>query len=291
MVQDKNDVSYINLQRGATMGDGTVVWSMKLTAAVDPTQIAFVESPTIPATSGQMTALADTLTNVTLNTAAVSQNTTWNNLSGAKYLIIGGNAKVVTAAFVTDANAMTTYQDNTATAATSTAGVTYQLAVVTENNGTVTPGTVTAPAAPASSDESVTFDKWRALVGTAPHKTETLCEANASVDITDNTVFNADWKPATLNVTLNRNGGTGGSNVTSVTYGNKLTISENPTRSGFAFDGWTVSEAVTENGIAYAKGSTFDLNTLITADLKLTAQWKHVHSYTCYKISDFGNSY
>ncbi|MBQ9720219.1 MAG: hypothetical protein IJV64_05940, partial [Oscillospiraceae bacterium] len=33
----------------------------------------------------------------------------------------------------------------------------------------------------------------------------------------------------------------------------------------------------------------FDLNTKITADLGLTAQWKHVHSYSCYQISAFGD--
>ena len=291
-VNNAEEVSYTFLQRGATMSDGTAVWSMKMTAAFPPTKIAFVPSST-PTTDEQKTDLTNTITNAVLNDAIVSQNTSsWNDLSGAKYLIIGGNAKVVTAAFITDTSAMTTYKDNTASAATSTSGVTYQIAVCgTDASGNVTSfGTVKAPAAPAA-PEGKEFAGWRGFeYQTVSSKaTEKIYSAGDTINVRDNATFTAVWKPAKLTVKLNPNGGTNVSNPDPVTYGEKLPKLEDPTRSGFAFDGWTVSKAVTENGVAFAKGSTFDLDTPITANLNLTAQWKHVHSYTCYQISDFGD--
>lgn len=292
-VNNAEEVSYTFLQRGATMSDGTAVWSMKMTAAFPPTKIAFVPSST-PTTDEQKTDLTNTITNAALNDAIVSQNTSsWNNLSGAKYLIIGGNAKVVTAAFITDTSAMTTYKDNTASAATSTSGVTYQIAVCgTDASGNVTSfGTVKAPAAPTTAPEGKEFAGWRGFeYETVSSKaTEKIYSAGATINVRENATFTAVWKPAKLKVNLDLGGGTGNSSVDPVTYGEKLPKLEDPTRSGFAFDGWTVSEAVTENGVAFAKGSTFDLDTPITANLNLTAQWKHVHSYTCYQISDFGD--
>ena len=292
-VNENEETSYMALKRGASMGDGTAVWSMKMTAAFPPEQIAFVESATIPTTDEQRNTLATTLDNASLNLAAVSQNTdTWNDLSGAKYLIIGGDAKVVTAAFITDPSKMVTYKDNTFDASETTGGATYQLAVVTESDGTVTPGEVTAPAAPAA-PEGKEFVGWRGFQydnnGKASEKIYMANEDN--IKVRDNATFTAVWKPTTLKVDLNLNGGTGGTNVTSVVYEEKLKdkISVDPTRNGFAFDGWTVSKSVTEDGTPFAKGSPFDLDTKITADLGLNAQWKHVHSYNYYRVSQFSS--
>lgn len=261
------------MNNDTVMGDGTKVYSLKVTAAFNPEKVAFVTD-------------ASSLESAAMGNATVSQNTdSWNNTDGGKYLIIGGNAKTVIAAFVTDANAIPVYNSSRDMDKT-TGGVEYRLAVVVNGN----PGSVTTPAAPASSDESLQFDKWSALVGIAPNKTEMLCEAHASVSITENTSFNATWKPAELTVTLNRNGGSGGSGNQTVTYNNPLPALEPPTRYSFAFDGWTVSNTVTEGGELFVKGTPFaDLNTPITADMGLTAQWKHVHTYTCYRITLFPN--
>ena len=65
-------------------------------------------------------------------------------------------------------------------------------------------------------------------------------------------------------VTLNRNRGTGGSDVNSVNYGEKLSIPDNPTRTGFTFKGWTVSETVTQSDELFLKDSFFDLEMLST---------------------------
>ncbi|MBP5420494.1 MAG: InlB B-repeat-containing protein [Bacteroidales bacterium] len=130
---------------------------------------------------------------------------------------------------------------------------------------------------------------WRGFEGTAPEQTERIYNAGDEIIISENTIVNAVWNRQNLTIALDLNGGTGGSSVNSVAYGTTLTIAANPTRKGYAFDGWTVGEAVTEGGIYFAKGSAFDLSTPITNNLKLTAQWKHVHNYTCYKISAFGS--
>lgn len=292
-VNNADETSYTALQRGATMGDGTAVWSMKMTAAFPPTKIAFIGTSK-PATDQQKTDFTNTLKNATTNTATVSESASadWTEITdNGKYLLIGGDAKVVTAAFIADASTMTTYKDNAVDASETTDSTIYRLAVVTESGGTITPGTVKAPAAPAA-PTGKEFAGWRGFQydtnGKASEKIYAANEENISVR--DNATFTAVWKPATLNVKLNLGGGTGGSNVTSATYGQTLTISQNPTREGYSFEGWTVGKTVTESGVSFVKGSPFDLNTPITADLELTAQWKHEHSYSCYQISDFGDS-
>jgi len=75
--------------------------------------------------------------------------------------------------------------------------------------------------------------------------------------------------------------------MVSTDYGEALSIAGTPTRKGFAFNGWTVSQSVSENGQLFLEGAPFALSTPITADLGLTAQWKHVHNYGCYQISAF----
>ena len=292
-VNGNDETSYTALQRGATMGDGTAVWSMKMTAAFAPKEIAFYATNT-PPSEGQT--LASVFQDKTMNDGAVSQSTSdWKDITGGgKYLVIGGNAKVVTAAFITDASTMTTYKDNAVDEPKTAGGATtYRLAVCgTDEQGNVTSfGTVKAPAAPTTAPEGKEFAGWRGFeYGTVSSKaTEKIYSAGATINVRENATFTAVWKPAKLKVNLDLGGGTGNSSVDPVTYGAKLPKLEDPTRSGFAFDGWTVSEAVTENGVAFAKGSTFDLDTPITANLNLTAQWKHVHSYTCYQISDFGD--
>ena len=281
-------VGYTPMSHGATMGN-TAVWSLAMTSAFDPTKVAFVAANT-PSTDEEKIALMTNIENVALSTAIVSQNVEWTDVTSGKYAIIGGNAKVVVAAFVSDANNITTYKDNTLSEAESGDGVTYQFAVCkTDESGVVTEaGTVKVPANTLVKD-GYDFAGWRGFEGTAPEQTERIYNAGDEIIISENTIVNAIWNRRNLTIALDLNGGTGGSSVNSVAYGSTLTIATNPTRKGYAFDGWTVGEAVTENGVYFAKGSAFDLSTPITNNLKLTAQWKHVHSYTCYKISDFGS--
>ena len=51
-----------------------------------------------------------------------------------------------------------------------------------------------------------------------------------------------------------------------------------------------MNQSVSEAGELFLKDSPFDVGTPITANLGLTAQWNHVHSYTCYQVSDFGDA-
>ena len=258
----------------AAMGDGAKVYSLKVTAAFNPAKVTFA------ATEDAVNDVAtDSMTSCSAKTSAAESD--WTSIAGSgKYVVIGGNAKTVIAAFVTDENAIAFFNSKRGGIPDSYDGVTYRLAVVANGN----PGTVTAPSAPENDDESIEFAGWSALVGTAPN----TYDAGASVSITENTSFNATWKPKELTVTLNPNGGTGGSDDQTVTYNNPLPNLEAPTRDGFAFDGWTVNNTVTEDGQLFVKGTPFvDPNTKITADMGLNAQWKHVHSYTCYRVTSF----
>ena len=260
------------MHNDAEMGDGNKVFSLKVTAADNPDQLAFVTDES-------------NLESATMGNATVSQNTdTWNNITGGKYLVIGGEAKTVVAAFVTDKNAIPFYNsDRGEVPEHKGAGVTYRITVVANGN----PGTVTAPAAPANSEKGTQFAGWSALVGTAPNKEEIKCAAGATVQITENTSFNATWEPKQLTVTLNLNGGQGVSGDQTVTYGDTLPTLA-PTKDSFAFDGWTVDKTVIEGRYLYLKGSTFIPDTKITSNMGLTAEWKHVHTYTCYRLQEVG---
>ena len=290
-VNNTPEVSYLALQRGATMDNGTAVWTMKMMAAYAPTKIAFIETD-IPS-AGEEAALQSKLENAALNNAVISQNTAnWNSISGAKYLIIGGNAKVVTASFIADASSMTTYQDNTVNAAESTGGVTYQLGVcVTDAQGRVTTsGTVKAPAAPAA-PTGKEFAGWRGFVYDANGKaTEKIYTAGATISVRENATFAAVWNPIQVKTTFALNGGKGVSSPATTTYGNQLSIDGTPTRPGYVLDYWTVAKTVSESGVLFSKGSQFDMSTALTANLDLSAKWKHVHDYSCYQISAFGSA-
>ena len=268
------------MKSDTVMGDGTKVYSLKVTAAFSPEKVTFAT------TKEAVDAVAtDDMTACSAKQSAAASD--WENSSGGEYVVIGGNAKTVVVAFVSDASNMAVYNSDTVEVdeGTGTDGVTYRVAIVTDGSA----GTVKAPANTLTK-EGYDFAGWRGFEGTAPHKTEKIYNAGDSISVSENTTLNAVWNRKKSTVTLNLNGGTGNSSVDPVTYGEKLPTLENPTRSGFAFDGWKVSKAVTENGVAFAKGSPFDLDTPITADLQLEAQWKHVHSYTCYRISTFGNA-
>jgi len=277
--------SSARMHNDAEMGDGTKVFSLKVRAGFSPDMIAFAASK-----DGLDTANA-------INNPTVSQNTnTWNNITGGKYLVIGGNAKTVVAAFVTDANAIPFYNSKRGAKPDNYNGVTYQLAVcLTDENGNVTtPGTVTAPAAPQNSDQTIKFVGWRGFQYDAEGKaSEKIYKANEqNIPVRENTTFIDTWEPNLVTVTLNLNGGQGVSGDQPVTYGDTLgdalPTMEAPTKDRFAFDGWTVDKTVIEGRYLYLKGSTFIPDTKITSNMGLTADWKHVHTYTCYRLQEVG---
>lgn len=275
----------VDMMPDAIMGNQSV-WTVKVTAAFAPAQVAFV-------TTKEALENAQ-LTDITARQEVPTEDNHWTSVTGGKAVVIGGNAKTVMALFVTNPKALADYESLTATYnPREGSGITFKVAVCkTNDSGVVTEaGSVTVPAAPTA-PTGKQFAGWRVLEGEAGSKTEDLYGVNDNtISIKENTILNVVWETATPTVTLNLNGGTGIENPTfTVTYNNKLPTLATPTRDGVAFDGWVVSEDVTENGEFFAKGSAFDLETSITADLKLTARWKHVHYYTCFQISEFGDA-
>lgn len=244
------------MSKDAAMGD-VAVWSLKMSAAFNPDKIAF-------ATSESAAKSANT------ETATVSDATfDWNTITGTndKYLIVGNNAKTVIAAFTDDSDSSDV--DREATVIRIGDDAEYQIAIC----GTDGNGTVTTPDAPTKAGYE--FVAWRGYEGI----TAKDYAANTQISVKENMVFSAVWKPSTPNVKLNLNGGTGIDNTEfTVTYNTTL-ASLTPVKSGFSFVGWSVAKDVTEDGKVYTKGAPFDTGTKITADLELTAQWKHVHAY------------
>ena len=292
-VNGQEEVSYSLLQRGASMGDNAV-WTMTMTSAFDPTKVAFYEAA-VPQGQAETEAFANTLEGATMATATISESTdTWNTVTGGgEYLIIHGNVKVVTASFVADANAVTTMKDYTFDVATTKGGVTYQLAVCkTDAEGNVTEaGTVNPPAAPTA-PEGKAFGGWRGYVYDGLGRaTEKIYAAGATgITVRGNVTFSAVWNPVQVTTTFAMNGGTGTTTSATVNYGETLGDISTPTRQGFVLDRWTVAKAVTESGVVFGKGATFNMSTALTSNLSLTAQWKHVHEYTSYQISKFGDA-
>ena len=242
----------------AKMGD-VAVWSLKMSAAFNPDRIAFATSESA----------ADSAT--TQQPATVSENAGWSDISGGQYLIVGGNAKTVIVAFTDDSSSANTGRD----AAVIDIGknAKYQIAICASGGN----GSVTTPAAPTKTGYD--FVVWRGYEGI----TTKDYAANTSISVTENMVFSAVWKPKSPNVKLNLNGGTGIDEEFTVSYNTTLP-SLTPVKSGYSFAGWIVAKDVTEDGEVYTKGVPFDTATKITADLELTAQWKHVHAYRCIQI-------
>ena len=262
----------VKMQPDMAMGDGTQVWSLKMQSAFNPERVGFFTTKEAAEAEGAQTA-----------TATVSQSATnWNDVNGAQYLIIGGEARTVYAAFVTDGSKVRIYNEASATfdgtKAADKQGVSYRIAVCQGNNaGTVRTFIPTAP-------EGKEFGAWIAV----KDKQEEIITGVRDYEISENTTFTAIWLPKQLRVSVNTNNGLDKSQ-SNIQYGQTLTLSE-PTRRGFAFNGWAVDKTVTESGKLFGRGAAFDMTTPLTADLGLTAQWKHVHEYVKYQISQFGDA-
>ena len=241
------------MSKDAAMGNAAV-WSLKMSAAFDPTKIAFDSSNSA-------------LENASLNT--ISQTNTWVNLAGNKYNIVCGDAKTVIAAFTADSSSANANRDATVISIGDNA--TYQIAICASGGS----GSVTTPAAPTKAGYD--FVAWRGYEGI----TAKDYAANAEISVNENMAFSAVWQPKNPNVKLNLNGGTGIANTEfTVSYNDNTTLASlTPVKSGYSFAGWSVAKDVTEDGKVYTNGAPFDTGTKITADLELTAQWKHVHAY------------
>ena len=115
-----------------------------------------------------------------------------------------------------------------------------------------------------------TFDGWY----TDP-KAGVKISAETTMPAEDTTYY-AHWTPKTYTLTVNPNGGTLNGSTANQTYSMQYKTTRgiaNPTRTGYTFDGWTVSGAGSSmNGTVFKMG---------TANATITAKWKSLKpSYT-----------
>ena len=105
-----------------------------------------------------------------------------------------------------------------------------------------------------------TFSGWEITEG------DSIISGNNFTMGSKNTTIKASWVIDTYTITYNLGGGTSGTNSpTSGTYGSTVTVS-NPTRTGYTFNGWTVSGTG-----ASMSGTSL---TIGTGNITLTANWE-----------------
>lgn len=268
---DESKSIEMQMSPDASMGDKKV-FALNVSMADAPAKVAF-------ATSNAFGGV--TMANANLRESVLAA-ASWTNGFNGQYLVIGGYAKTVIAAF-TPNNSTLEASDKNLTAMPE--GTQYQIAVCgTNEKGVVTtPGKVNAPAKPERT--GYVFEGWSGFEGAAPNVIEKLYSEGAEITLYDDAILSAAWHPQTFRVNLNLNGGEGQSVIDNVDYQGILSTLTDPTKANFVFDGWKVGKNVTESGTFYAKGSRFDTQTPITSNLELNAQWKHVHSYTCVPLN------
>ena len=258
-------------------GNNYQVMTLKITSAYAPTKLGIFS---------EESAAADP--NATL--VNVPPLNTWDRDSYPKLMIVGGDATTVYAAYVEDPNTVPLYKNDEANFELGEYfGYRYEIVVCpVDGQGNVQAKEITLPE--MGNPTGKQFAGWSVLDGTAPNKELKTYAAGATYQIKENTTFTALYKPLEVKTTFALNGGANFDGSKTVDYGQKLSVSGEPKRSGLVFDKWTVAKAVNESGILFGRGSQFDMNTALTANLELTAQWKHVHEYTCYTISRFGDA-
>ena len=89
----------------------------------------------------------------------------------------------------------------------------------------------------------------------------------------------AKWNAPTYTVTFDMDGGAPAAEAQTITKGGKVEKPENPTKSGYTFEGWYDSE-----------GNLFDWQTQINANTTLYAYWtQNPLSYTVHYVDENGN--
>lgn len=179
--------------------------------------------------------------------------------NGDKVLIIKGETNMVGVSFVADASV-------------SNSTLNY----FTVSNGVVqTPGQNNEP-----SRDGYAFKGWE------NRKTGTIYQTGSSVTAPtfesggDNVlVLNAIWERENCTVSFDSDGGSSVEAV-SVAYGRTVAEPDDPAKAGYSFAGWVVAKSTG----SFAKGEAFDFDTPITENIKLKAEWAHVHSYNCYPL-------
>ncbi len=135
---------------------------------------------------------------------------------------------------------------------------------------TVESSAVTLPTASNITRTGYTFGGW--------YTTSTL-SGSAVTQIasgsTGNKTYYAKWTANTYTVTLNANGGTGGTASVTATYGSDMpALTSIPTRTGYTFQGYYDTDATT-GGTQYYTGAKASATTYTTAGTKtLYARWK-----------------
>ena len=277
MLSGAETFAHAQMVQNSQMGNDAV-WSMKLYSAFDPTKVAFFSDEASAAADGA------TMNNVTAMNS-------WTAITDGEFMVVGGDKTTVVAAFVADASSVPVYDSETATIDynSENPGVTYQVVVCSVQGGNVQATNITLPAAPTA-PQGKQFAGWSVLEGTAPNKEVNTYAAGTQYSIKENMTFAAVWEPLKITATFAMNGGEGVNSPVMRTYNETLGDVGEPTRKGFVLDYWMVAKAVCENGINFGKGSAFDLTTPLTADVDLTAKWKHVHEYISYPFSAFGQA-
>ena len=258
-------------------GNNYQVMTLKITSAYAPTKLGIFS---------EESAAADP--NATLEN--VPPLNTWDSDSYPKLMIVGGDATTVYAAYVEDPNTVPLYKNDEANFELGEYfGYRYEIVVCpVDGQGNVQAKEITLPE--MGNPTGKQFAGWSVLDGTAPNKELKTYAAGATYQIKENTTFTALYKPLEVKTTFALNGGEGVSSPVTKDYGQTLGNIGEATRKGYVLDYWTVAKTVNESGILFGRGSQFDMNTALTANLELTAQWKHVHEYTCYTISRFGDA-
>ena len=236
----------------------------------------------------------------TLSVSFSTDGTTWGNtvnanvtdsvpttLTEGQTVAVRGDAKIFALAFASD-DATTVSQ--------------YYL---------VTPDT-TSITVPNPQKDGYIFEGWTYNAKSASEKPEEdkedhnqlIAAGNGSTEVPvkekfiETTILSAHWKLSSCNVTYDLNGGSGSAPSATVSYGNKATKPTDPTKSGYAFVRWVVAKNTTQrignSESTMLAGTAFDFaNTSVINDLKLKAEWKHVHSYVCLPLdhSAFGGAF
>ena len=131
----------------------------------------------------------------------------------------------------------------------------------------------TPTAAQCEVDSDYTFAGWYSDSGlTTPYNFSTMPASNL--------VLYAKWTAPSYTVTFDTDGGSAVASQTVEKY-KKATAPENPTKSGFVFEGWYTSKDYS---------TLFDWNTQITANTTVYAKWSaKTLSYTVKYVDEDGN--